>query len=151
MKYKNWEIVEGKGNHIYIKCDDENIILHPEDLCDNNGLGFYGYEHLKNMAIAIMNYDKEKKDNVVKNEKDPNDYKNCSLSTNWEIEEHYCTNCKKTTTHNEFMSDICCGCGSFKTQKLYGRTYRKIYIDGKWKYQIKYKKKGNMEIIEEWY
>jgi hypothetical protein len=83
--------------------------------------------------------------------KDPKDYTKCRLSTNWHSDDHYCSACRRSTGHNEYMSDICNGCGSFKTQELYGRSYRQIYIDGKWKYQIKYKNGADDEIIEKWY
>jgi len=83
--------------------------------------------------------------------KDPKDYTKCKLSTGWESDRIYCSACKKSTGHNEYMSDICNGCGSFNTQIRFGRSYRKIYIDGKWKFQIKYKNSENDEIREEWY
>jgi hypothetical protein len=34
--------------------------MHPQQLCDINGLGIYGYEHLKDLAIAILLFEKEK-------------------------------------------------------------------------------------------
>jgi hypothetical protein len=85
-----------------------------------------------------------------KGSKDPSDYKKDDLSTEWHSENHYCTKCLKTTGHNEFMADICNGCGSFNTQERYQRVYRKIFIDGKWKYQVRYID-GKEEIIEKWY
>jgi hypothetical protein len=75
--------------------------------------------------------------------KDPNDYKKDSLSTDWESDDHYCSICKRSTKHNEYMSDICNGCGGFNTQVRYGRCFRKIYIDGKWRIQIKYRNGDN--------
>jgi len=57
-----WAIQSGKGDRIYINCNDENKILHPEELCRMNGLGIYGYEHLKDLAIAILRFEKEKQD-----------------------------------------------------------------------------------------
>ena len=82
--------------------------------------------------------------------KDPNDFTKCALSTAWLVDAHYCTKCKKSTSHNEFMSDICSGCGSFNTQDRFGRSYRKIRIEGKWMYQIRYKN-GDMEITDNSY
>lgn len=54
------KISAGKGNRIYINCTDEHKIMHPQQLCDINGLGIYGYEHLKDLAIAILLFEKEK-------------------------------------------------------------------------------------------
>jgi len=86
----------------------------------------------------------------VRHSKDPNDYKKCSLSTEWKSDDTHCTKCKKSTGHNEYMSDICNGCGSFNTQVRFGRSYRKIKVDGKWKYQVRYRN-GDEEIIDKWY
>jgi len=58
-----WKISTGKGNRIYINCDDESRVMHPQDLCNMNGLGMYGYEHLKDLAIAILKFEKEKQEN----------------------------------------------------------------------------------------
>lgn len=55
-----WKISTGKGNRIYINCNDANKIMHPQDLCNLNGLGIYEYEHLKDLAIAILLFEKEK-------------------------------------------------------------------------------------------
>lgn len=82
--------------------------------------------------------------------KDPKDYKKDELSTHWMGESTYCSVCKKSTDHDEWMSAICNGCGSFNTQIRFGRSYRKIYIDGSWKYQIRYQN-GDEEIIDKWY
>lgn len=82
--------------------------------------------------------------------KDPTDYTKDSLSTGWKTDDRYCTKCLKSTNHDEFMSDICNNCGSFNTQVRYCRVYRKIYIDGAWKYQVRYKD-GHEEIREDWY
>jgi len=57
-----WKISEGKGNRIYINCSDANGVIHPESLCKANGLGMYGYEHLKDLAIAILKFEKGKQD-----------------------------------------------------------------------------------------
>lgn len=82
--------------------------------------------------------------------KDPKDYKEDKLSTGWKSDNIYCSACMKSTGHNEFMSDICNGCGNFNTQIRFGRSYRKIYIDGEWKYQVRYRS-GTEEIRKEWY
>jgi hypothetical protein len=57
-----WKITTGKGNRVYIECDDESKVMHPKDLCGNNGLGVYGYEHIKDLAIAILRFEKEKQE-----------------------------------------------------------------------------------------
>jgi len=82
--------------------------------------------------------------------KNPSDYKQCKLSTGWSPDDHHCTSCMKSTEHREYMSGICNGCGSFKTQVRFERSWRKIFIDGEWKYQIKYKD-GTEEIRKWWY
>lgn len=55
-----WKVSKGKNDRLYIRCDDESKIMHPEDLCGLNGLGMYGYENLKDLAVAILRYEKEK-------------------------------------------------------------------------------------------
>jgi hypothetical protein len=55
-----WKISTGKGNRIYINCSDDTKVMHPESLCGMNGLGIYGYENLKDLAIAILRFEKEK-------------------------------------------------------------------------------------------
>ncbi len=87
----------------------------------------------------------------VAGSKDPNDHKKCALSTGWKLDDHYCSNCKKSTGHNEYITHCCNNCGEFGTQVRSGRTYRKIFIDDKWKYQIRYKRNNDEEIIEKWY
>lgn len=83
-------------------------------------------------------------------EKDPLDFSLTSSSTEWKLDQHHCKECKASVGHEEYMSDVCNTCGSFKCMDLMGRIYRKIFIDGKWKYQIKYRN-GDMEIIDKWY
>jgi len=80
--------------------------------------------------------------------KDPNDYSKCSSSTEWELDEYYCGDCKKSTSVREYLSQVCSKCGSFKPQKRHDRSWRKIYINGKWKTQILYRAGGH-EIINE--
>lgn len=87
---------------------------------------------------------------IVSGSKDPKDYTKTDLSTTWKADHVYCDVCMKSTGHNEFMSGICNNCGNFNTQIRYGRSYRKIYIDGAWKYQVRYKN-GTEEIREKWY
>lgn len=82
--------------------------------------------------------------------KDPKDYTKTELSTDWEADKHHCTACNKSTGHNEYMSDICSGCGKFNTQVRFQRSFRKIYIAGSWKYQVRYKD-GTEEIRAKWY
>lgn len=83
-------------------------------------------------------------------EKYPKDYTLSESSTEWLSERSYCKKCSCTTAHNEFMSDICNTCGSFNTQERMGRSYRTIWYQGKWQYQVRYRE-GKEEIIEEWY
>lgn len=64
-----WKISKGKGNRIYINCKNEEPILHHQELCKMNGLGMYGYEHLKDLAIAILRFEKElNKENSIENQ-----------------------------------------------------------------------------------
>ena len=52
-----WKITKGKGERRYIKCNKEDRILHPEQLCGLNGLGMYsGDEMLKELYITIGEY-----------------------------------------------------------------------------------------------
>jgi len=95
-------------------------------------------------------FNKKSADKKLIGNKDPKDYKKCDLSTDWEIDTYYCVKCKNSTTHREFMSSACNSCGHFGHQTMYGRSYRKIYIDGVWKYQIRYKN-GEEEIRDGWY
>ncbi len=57
-----WKISNGKGDRIYINCTDESKIMHPQKLC-GTVLGIYGYKHLKDLAIAILLFEKEKQNN----------------------------------------------------------------------------------------
>lgn len=57
-----WKITKGKGNRIYIKCNDDSQVMHPQELCGMNGLGICGFEHLKDLAIAILRFEKQKQD-----------------------------------------------------------------------------------------
>ncbi len=58
-----WEISTGKGDRIYINCLDTSRVMHPGDLCGANGLRLYGYEHLKDLAVAILKFEKLKQQN----------------------------------------------------------------------------------------
>lgn len=55
-----WEVTQGKGDRHYIKCTDGSKIMHCESLCGMNGLGMYGYDSLKDLAVAILKFEKEK-------------------------------------------------------------------------------------------
>jgi len=57
-----WKISTGKGDRIYVYCSDESKVMHPQELYKMNGLGIYGYEHLKDLAIAILRFEKEKQE-----------------------------------------------------------------------------------------
>lgn len=82
--------------------------------------------------------------------KDPKDYKKTEHSTDWSVDRYYCKKCKKSNGTQELMSGVCTGCGSFKTMQGIGRSYRKIYTNGAWKYQVRYES-GEEEIVDEWY
>ena len=96
-----------------------------------------------------------------KGNKDPDDFTLCSLSTPWQIDEHYCSRCKCSTGHQEYLSGACNQCGAFGTQELCNRSWRKIWYEGKWQFQVRYqgrqvfpsisKTGGCVEIIEKWY
>lgn len=55
-----WTISTGKGNRIYINCNDESKVIHSHSLCESNGLGLYGFDHLKDLAVSILKFEKEK-------------------------------------------------------------------------------------------
>jgi hypothetical protein len=71
--------------------------------------------------------------------KDPNDYTLTESSKPWASDEVYCKTCKKSCGHEEFMSSICNGCGSYGTQERFGRSYREIWNGVKWVTQFKYR------------
>lgn len=71
--------------------------------------------------------------------KDPNDYALTDSSKPWEPDNYNCNVCKKSCEHEEFMSDICNGCGNHKTVERFGRSYRKIWNGSKWVTQFKYR------------
>lgn len=72
-------------------------------------------------------------------EKDPKDFTKTASSTNWQTIRISCNVCDAERAHNDFMSDICGNCGSMYSIERYFKIYRKIYLGGKWVYQIKYK------------
>ena len=55
-----WKISTGKCDRFYINCTDGSKTMHPEQLCGNNGLGMYGYQTLKDLAIAILLFERTK-------------------------------------------------------------------------------------------
>ena len=104
-----------------------------------------------NLIKKIIGFFKCKKKPICPNgNKDISDYREDGLSTGWHPDDRHCEKCKKSTSHNEYMSDICNSCGGFNTQVRFGRAYRKVYIDGVWKYHVKYKS-GHEEVINKWY
>lgn len=68
MKTKKgiWEISQGKNDRVYINCSDSEKILHPKLICGMNGLGIYGFENLQDLAIAILEFEKQiQKENSI--------------------------------------------------------------------------------------
>lgn len=62
VEFGIWKICTGKGDRIYINCQDEERVIHPQELCNANGLGVYGYDNLKDLAVAILKFEKEKQE-----------------------------------------------------------------------------------------
>jgi predicted RNA-binding Zn-ribbon protein involved in translation (DUF1610 family) len=87
---------------------------------------------------------------VPKHEKDPSDYTLTDSSTRWSTDKYYCTGCKKSVRFDDYLDDLCPYCGRTHIESK-GRDWRKIYIDSAWKYQVKYRKTKQTEIINEWY
>ena len=54
-----WEISDGKGDRHYVKCTNREPVMHPDDLAGVNGAGMYGCHHLKDLAVAILKFEKE--------------------------------------------------------------------------------------------
>lgn len=64
-----WKVGKGKGNRHYIHCDNAEKVAHPDQLCDINGVCIYGYENLKDLAIAILRFEaqKNKSESIIEN------------------------------------------------------------------------------------
>jgi hypothetical protein len=58
IEHDIWIISSGKGDRMYIKCINDNSIMHPEDICGINGLGMHGWEKMQSLAIAILKFEK---------------------------------------------------------------------------------------------
>lgn len=88
-------------------------------------------------------------------EKDPNDNTLTVSSTEWKTENYHCVKCLKSSTHNSYMAQICNSCGTFGTITIQNRIFRKIFYNGEWQYQIKYRQtfveKEKTEIRKDWY
>ena len=59
-----WSITDGKGDRHYLHCDDSNSetgqgFMHPDHVALTNGLGMYGHEHLQDLAIAIIQFERK--------------------------------------------------------------------------------------------
>lgn len=59
-----WSVGDGKGNRHYVNCDNTYTgagegLMHPEQVAERNGLGMYGYEHLQDLAIAILLFERK--------------------------------------------------------------------------------------------
>jgi len=81
-----------------------------------------------------------------KNDHDPHDVRPSRSATGWNITDHWCPNCKASTSHNEYMADACYNCGSSGIQIRFQRTWRRIFYEGIWQIQIKYSD-GTFEFI----
>lgn len=78
-------------------------------------------------------------------DKDPGDRTYTSgNSTKWESGS-FCQACLSTTDHGERMTDICLSCGHHGSMTS-RRAYRKIFNEGRWKYQISYRATKNVVI-----
>ena len=55
-----WKVSLGNGDRMYIDYTDESKIIHPLEIFGINRIGIYGYENLKDLAIAILRLEKEK-------------------------------------------------------------------------------------------
>lgn len=65
MKVKQgiWTVSKGKGDRHYINCDSSDDrngcgVMHPDQLAKSNGVGMYGYQHLKDLGVAILKFEK---------------------------------------------------------------------------------------------
>lgn len=59
-----WSITDGKGDRHYLHCDNTYTgagegFMHPEEIALTNGLGTYGHEHLQDLAIAILLFERK--------------------------------------------------------------------------------------------
>lgn len=59
-----WTVSEGKGERYYIKCNNEEKALHPDKLASGIGVGVYGFEHIQDLALAIIQFEQ---DQLIKN------------------------------------------------------------------------------------
>jgi len=49
----------GKGDRVFIKCADNDLIGHPAEVCGMNGLLIYGVNNAKDLAAAIIEFDRK--------------------------------------------------------------------------------------------
>ena len=64
-----WEVGTGKGNRHYINCiDGENNnganTMHLDQIGETNGAGVYEWEHLQDLAVAILKLEEMKNRSV---------------------------------------------------------------------------------------
>lgn len=64
VKQGLWEVRGGKGDRHYLSCDGTYTgigegVMHPEQLAGLNGVGMYGHEHLQDLAIAILLFERK--------------------------------------------------------------------------------------------
>lgn len=63
-EYGIWSISKGKNGRVYINCNTSERIMHPDQLCDINGIGIYGSDNLKDLGVAIMLFEHEQ-DSII--------------------------------------------------------------------------------------
>lgn len=57
-----WTVSKGKGNRVYVNCNDGTKVSHSSELLNMNGLAVYGLNNLKDLAFAILNYQSKLRD-----------------------------------------------------------------------------------------
>lgn len=61
-EYEKWEVIPCKGNQVKITCSDPDVIVNDQlKSISTSGLGLYGYQELKALAVAILMFEKEHK------------------------------------------------------------------------------------------
>jgi hypothetical protein len=96
--------------------------------------------------LAWLNIQPSKK--LKKEPKEPLDFTDKGLCSNWKVDKCYCQECLSSLTWDEALPGICPKCGStpINTPILCSRVYRIIFYQNKWqrqtRYNIDYRTKG---------